>query len=304
MDFACPPGEKAQQRPHMTFVTTLAAPRTTPFFDDAPIALLKAEGMAVEARTVLSEGRAVDVLTSRPVPARVLDEVRGRFGIDAICQDLATRRKSLFLADMDATMVAEETLDELAGYAGLKDRIAAITARAMNGELDFHAALRERVALLKGLPVAALAETACKVTFNPGAEILIATLRSHGVHCVLVSGGFTYFTERVAAALGFDEHHGNRLDISGGSLSGLVAEPILDKSFKRQCLEATAQRLGIPMSQTVAIGDGANDLPMLATAGLGVGWRSKTVLREALPNHILFGGLGTLLYSMGLPNGV
>jgi phosphoserine phosphatase len=284
----------------MTFVTTLAAAQRAPFFDDRPIALLKAGGIAIEARTVLSEGRAVDVLTSRPVPARLLQEVREAFGIDAISQELATRRKALFLADMDATMVAEETLDELAGYAGLKDRIAAITARAMNGELDFRAALRERVALLKGLPVSTLAATAGKVTFNPGAEALITSLKAHGVHCVLVSGGFTYFTERVAAALGFDEHHGNRLEISGGSLSGLVAEPILDKAFKRDCLEATAARLGIPMSATVAIGDGANDLPMLQAAGLGVGWRSKAVLRDALPNHILFGGLDTLLYALGL----
>jgi phosphoserine phosphatase len=284
----------------MIFVTTLAAPQSTPFFDDAPIKLLKAAGIAVETRTVLSEGRAVDLFTSRPVPARVLHEVRDHLGIDAISQDLATRRKSLFLADMDATMVAEETLDELAGYAGLKDRIAAITTRAMNGELDFQAALRERVALLKGLPASALAETAGKVTFNPGAELLISTLKAHGVHCVLVSGGFTYFTQRVAAALGFDEHHGNQLGISGEGLSGLVVEPILDKSFKRQCLEATAARLGIPMAETVAIGDGANDLPMLQAAGLGVGWRSKKVLRDALPNHILFGGLDTLLYSLGL----
>jgi phosphoserine phosphatase len=119
---------------------------------------------------------------------------------------------------------------------------------------------------------------------------------------VLVSGGFTEFTGRVAAALGFDEHHGNRLDIAGEALSGRVVEPVLDKSFKRDCLEATAARLGVPLAQTVAIGDGANDLPMLAAAGLGVGWRPKKVLRDALPNHILFGGLETLLYGLGLPD--
>jgi phosphoserine phosphatase len=284
----------------MTFVTTLAAPWTTPFFDDAPIRLLKAQGIAVEARTVLAKGRAVDVFASHPVPARVLNEVRGRFGIDAISQDLSTRRKSLFLADMDATMAAEETLDELAGYAGLKEEIAAITSRAMNGELDFRAALRERVALLKGLPLAAVTATAGKLTLNPGAEVLVKTLKAHGVHCVLVSGGFTQFTERVANALGFDAHHGNRLDVSGGGLSGRVVEPILDKSFKRDCLQATAARLGIAMAETVAIGDGANDLPMLEAAGLGVGWRPKKVLRDALPNHIVFGGLDTLLYCLGL----
>jgi phosphoserine phosphatase len=288
----------------MTVVTTLVAPQPTPLLDEAPIRLLQAEGIAVEAHTVLAKDRAIDVITAQPVPARILSDVRARFGIDAICQALATRHKRLFLADMDATMVAEETLDELAGYAGLKDKIAAITARAMNGELNFQAALRERVALLEGLPLAALAETAAKVTFNPGAQVLIKTLKAHGVHCVLVSGGFTYFTGRVAAALGFDEHHGNRLDVVGdgpdGRLSGLVVEPILDKAFKRDCLEATATRLGIAMAETVAIGDGANDMPMLAAAGLGVGWRPKPVLRDALANHIMLGGLETLLYALGL----
>jgi phosphoserine phosphatase len=289
----------------MTFVTTLAAPQATPLLDEAPIRHLQAEGIPVEGRTCLARDRAVEVLTSQPVPGRILSEVRSRFGVDAISQPLASRRKRLFLADMDATMVAEETLDELAGYAGIKDKIAAITARAMNGELDFRAALRERVALLEGLPLAALAETAAKVTFNPGAQVLIKTLKAHGVHCVLVSGGFTYFTERVAATLGFDEHHGNRLDVAGdgpgASLSGRVVEPILDKSFKRACLAATAARLGIPMAETVAIGDGANDLPMLEAAGLGIGWRPKRVLRDALANHIVLGGLETLLYALGLP---
>ncbi len=284
----------------MPFVTTLVAPQKTSTFDDAPLRLLKAAGVVVEQRQVLVNDRAVDVITAGRVPPGVLNEVRERFRIDAICQDLATRGKSLLLADMDATMVADETLDELAGYAGLKDRIAAITARAMNGELDFEAALRERVALLKGLPVTALAETAGRLTFNPGADVLIRTLKAHGLHCALVSGGFTYFTGRVAAALGFDEHHGNRLEVAGDSLAGTVADPILGKAFKKHCLEATAERLGIPMSATVAIGDGANDLPMLQAAGLGVGWRSKSILREALPSHILFGGLDTLLYCLGL----
>ncbi|HEX6002134.1 MAG TPA: phosphoserine phosphatase SerB [Hyphomicrobiaceae bacterium] len=284
----------------MSFVTTLVAPSSTPAFDNAPLGLLEAAGIVVESRHVRAKDRAVDVLTTGVVAPEVLNEVRARFRIDAICQDLATRGKSLLLADMDATMVAEETLDELAGYAGLKDRIATITARAMNGELDFEAALRERVALLKGLPVTALEQTAGRLTFNPGADVLIRTLKAHGVHCALVSGGFTYFTGRVAAALGFDEHHGNRLEVAGDSLAGTVADPILGKAFKRHCLEAAAERLGIPMSETVAIGDGANDLPMLQAAGLGVGWRSKSVLRAALPSHILFGGLDTLLYCLGL----
>jgi phosphoserine phosphatase len=197
-------------------------------------------------------------------------------------------------------MVAEETLDELAAYAGIKDKIAAITARAMNGVVDFEAALRERVALLKGLPESALHETAAKMTFTPGGRELLIALKKSGAHCVLVSGGFTFFTAKVAAALGFQANHGNTLVVENGALTGTVGDPILDKTFKKTCLENTAKHLGIDITQTVAIGDGANDLPMLQAAGLGVGFHSKPVLREALDNHLLFNGLDGLTYALGL----
>lgn len=285
---------------NMPYVITLIAPQQAPFFDEAPIRALVASGLALQDRRVVKEARAVDVFAEGPASAALMNDIRDRFGIDILCQDAATRAKRLFMADMDATMVAEETLDELADYAGLKDKIAAITTRAMNGELDFATALRERVALLAGLPLSALAETAARVTYNPGAKMLLDTLKANGIHCVLVSGGFTYFTGRVADFLGFDAHHGNTLNVSGDALSGTVGEPILDKNFKKKCLEDTAARLGITLAQTIAIGDGANDLPMLQASGFGVGWRSKKILRDALPNHIFFGGLETLAYGIGL----
>jgi phosphoserine phosphatase len=282
---------------YMPYVTTLIAPQQAPFFEEAPLKALEIK--ILDSKTIES-GRAVDVFSDKPVPKSNLDSIRETFKIDILCQDASTRAKRLFMADMDATMVEEETLDELAAHVGLKDKIAAITVRAMNGELDFRAALNERVGLLKGLPVSALADTASKMTFTSGGQTLLKTLKAHDIHCVLVSGGFTYFTSHVANALGFDENYGNTLDISDKKLLGTVAEPILDKNFKRICLENTAQCLGITLAETVAIGDGANDLPMLETASLGVGFRSKKLLRDTLPNHIIYGGLDTLIYGLGL----
>jgi phosphoserine phosphatase len=231
-----------------------------------------------------------------------MDNIRDKHQIDILWQDAAHRQKRLFIADMDATMVEEETLDELAGYVGLKDQIAAITKRAMNGELDFKSALRERVGLLKGLPESALADTAKKMHFTQGGKELLAALKRSNIHCILVSGGFTFFTSKVAQTLGFDENHGNTLTIDNGALTGTVGEPILDKNFKKSCLEETARRLNIALTQTIAIGDGANDLPMLQTAGLGIGWRPKPILRDVLPNHLLYTGLDALIYGLGLPH--
>lgn len=284
----------------MPYVTTLIAPQQAPFFDEAPLKALKIANIETDIRSVLEEGRAVDVFSGKPVPKAVLDEIRLNHGIDAVCQNADTRKKRLFMADMDATMVAEETLDELAAHAGLKDKIAEITKRAMNGELDFKEAVKERVDLLKGLPLSALSETASKITYTNGGQELLKVLRANGVHCVLVSGGFNYFTSKVSETLGFNENHGNTLDVAGDALAGTVAEPILDKNFKKQCLEDTSKAHKIPLVQSIAIGDGANDLPMLETAGLGIGFQSKKVLREALPNHLLFNGLDALIYVLGM----
>lgn len=202
----------------------------------------------------------------------------------------------LFLADMDSTIVTSETLDELAAKAGIKDKIAAITARAMNGELDFHAALKERVGLLKGLPVAALQETLDETILCAGAKDLVGHLRDAQIKCVLVSGGFTFFTSAIAAQCGFHHHHGNVLNHDGQFLDGTVAIPILDKNSKLDYLKSYAADLNIDLSETIAIGDGANDLPMLCAAGLGIGYRPKPVVADTIPNVLFYADLDKLAY--------
>lgn len=201
---------------------------------------------------------------------------------------------------MDSTIIAEETLDELAAFAGIKDKIAAITTRAMNGELDFEAALRERVALLKGLPETALQETLDKMVVNPGAQTFIQTMRDSGATCVLVSGGFTFFTSRVANAVGFHSNHGNTLEIENGVLKGTVGLPILDKFAKLSFLKDYAGKLGIGLDETLTIGDGANDLPMLKAAGLGIGYYPKKAVADEVNSVIQFGDFTAALYAQGL----
>lgn len=219
--------------------------------------------------------------------------------VDLIAQPAAGRRKRLLLADMDSTIVTTETLDELASHAGLKERIAAITARAMNGELDFKAALRERVGMLAGLPVEALERTWAETRLMPGAETLVRTMRAHGAHCALVSGGFTFFTGRVAARAGFHAHFSNTLEIEAGRLTGKVVEPILDRDAKLATLKRLASEQGLPLSATLAVGDGANDLPMLLAAGLGVAFRAKPVVAAAARARVEHTDLTALLYAQG-----
>ncbi|HQT64286.1 MAG: phosphoserine phosphatase SerB [Acidocella sp. 20-57-95] len=211
------------------------------------------------------------------------------------------RRKALLVADMDSTMITTETLDELAAFAGIKDKIVEITKRAMNGEIDFATALRERVAMLKGLELSALERTWRETEFCPGARTLIATMRHYGATTALVSGGFTYFTERVAAALGFDIHRANILLDNGSQLTGEVAEPILDKNAKVAALTELAEKRGIKLSATLAVGDGANDLPMLKEAGLGVAYYAKPVVAEQVLNKIEHTDLTSLLFAQGYP---
>jgi len=222
--------------------------------------------------------------------------------IDLFINAAEGRRKKLLLADMDSTIVTTETLDELAGQAGpeIKQKIAALTERAMRGEIDFEATLRARVAMIAGLPESALEKTRAATEFSPGAKTLIKTMRAHGATCVLVSGGFTFFTGWVAEECGFQHHRANRFEIKDGKLTGKVIDPILDKQAKLACLKEYAGILDIDLSETFAIGDGSNDLPMLEAAGLGIGYRPKPLLREVLDNCILYGDLTAALYAQGL----
>ncbi len=216
--------------------------------------------------------------------------------IDLLCIPHPAPERKLLICDMDATIVESETLDELAAKAGIKDRIAAITARAMNGELDFKAALKERVALLEGLPVSALYQTLEETKLCKGADTLVMSARAKGMTCVLVSGGFTFFTNAIGEKCGFNVNHGNSLGNDGKVLDGTVGEPILDKDSKLAFLKSHAQELGIDLAQTVALGDGANDIPMLAAAGLGIGYRPKPVVEENIMNCLKYADLDRLLY--------
>jgi len=213
------------------------------------------------------------------------------------------RRKKLLLADMDSTIVQGETLDDLAAHAGIKDKISAITARAMNGELDFHDAIRERVGLLKDLSADMLDKTLQETPLSQGAKSLVQTMKTGGAHCVLVSGGFTFFTNAIAQQVGFDNNHGNILGIENNRLTGQVADPILDKDAKLTFLNDYAQKQSIDLSNTMTIGDGANDLPMLLDAqnanGLGIGYYAKPAVAVQLINTIRHTDLTSALYAQG-----
>lgn len=216
--------------------------------------------------------------------------------IDVLCTPYPRADIKLILADMDATIVEGETLDELAERAGIKDQIADITTRAMNGELDFKEALRARVALLKGLPVKALAQTLAETKLTKGADTFIMGQRARGVTCVLVSGGFTYFTTSIGEKCGFNANHGNTLNNDGFVLDGTVGDPILDKDAKLAYLKQYAQEMEIDLRETMAIGDGANDIPMLAAAGLGIGYRPKPLVEKTILNVLRFADLDRLKY--------
>jgi len=226
-------------------------------------------------------------------------EAIGGAPIDLLVQPADGRRKRLFVADLESTIIENEVLDELAEFVGLREHVAEITRRAMNGEIDFAAALTERVALLKGLPETLLAEAAQRIRPMPGARALVATLRAHGVITALVSGGFAMFAERVAAELGFDRVFANRLEIAGGRIAGTVAPPILTGETKREILLALAREFGVPVEATMAVGDGANDLPMLQAAGLGIAFCAKPNVAAAARSRIDYADLTALLYAQG-----
>lgn len=220
--------------------------------------------------------------------------------VDLVVQPTLGRRKKMLLADMDSTMIEQECIDELADMAGVGDRVKVITARAMNGELDFDSALSERVGLLTGLPVTIIDQVLHeRITYMPGGKTLLATMKAHGSYAALVSGGFTAFTEKVAAHLGFDENHANTLLTEGEHLSGKVGLPILGKQAKVDALERITKKLGISDADVIAVGDGANDLGMLHRAGTGVALHAKPSVAAQCDVRINHGDLSALLYIQG-----
>ena len=283
----------------MTHVLTLIA---SPSATLAPAELASSLG-AVQWQW-LDQGIALDLFLDAPLSenqrtalAAQLDAER----IDFIHQPMAGREKKLLISDMDSTLIHQECIDELADKVGLKPQVAAITERAMNGELDFKAALRERVALLKDLPETALQEVfTTRITLMEGARTLTQTMRARGAYCLLVSGGFTFFTARVREALGFHADDANRLEIADGKLTGRVLEPILDKDSKCASLHRAAQEHGLPLKATLAVGDGANDLPMLLDAGLGVAYHAKPMVQAQAQHRLNYNDLSALLYAQGI----
>jgi phosphoserine phosphatase len=262
-----------------------------------------AENINAEAGPIQDGGLAVDLIfegdaaAARGTLLRSLD----RYPIDVIVQQRAARTKKLLVADMDSTMITVECIDELADFIGKKADVSEVTEAAMRGELDFIAALDARVALLKGLPVSALQQ--CydeRVKMSPGARTLIQTFAAHGGRSVLVSGGFTFFTSRVREALGFAADHSNILNIDGDVLAGTVARPIVTADVKRSTLLEDAKQLGITTDACIAIGDGANDIPMIETAGLGVAYRAKPKTEAAADAQLRHADLSALLYAMGI----
>jgi phosphoserine phosphatase len=221
-------------------------------------------------------------------------------GVDVVVQPAANRRKKLFLADMDSTMIGQECIDELADFVGFKAHVAAITERAMRGEIAFEPALRERVALLKGLPTSTIGEVILnRITLTPGARTLVATMRANGAYTCMVSGGFTLFTQPIAAMIGFDETHANTLVLDGGLLAGLVSEPIFGRETKRATLIELRTRLGLGKDDTLVTGDGANDMDMIAEARPGVAYHAKPKVAAAAPARIDHADLTALLYIQG-----
>ena len=284
----------------MPHIVTLVAARAATTLQPGTIAQVR---NAVKGGTplVLSPGEAVDIpCPSAPDIAAVRAALAGE-AVDALAVHSRGRRKGLLIADMDSTIVTGETLDELAARAGFGEQVAAITRRSMNGEVDFADALRERVALLRGLKLEALERAWQGVRLTEGAQTLVATMRAHNATTALVSGGFTFFTSRVAALCGFDVHRANTLVDDGAALTGAVGEPVLDRDAKLAALQELAEARGLKLAATLAVGDGANDLAMIMAAGLGVAYHAKPVVAAAARHRLDHAGLRGLLFAQGYP---
>jgi phosphoserine phosphatase len=287
----------------MHVVTLLTSPET-PVLDRVTVESLRNAWGGGEARW-LNPGVAAEFAVKTVPDNRweVWEELQ-TLRVDMVVQSAMGRKKRLLIADMDSTMIQQECIDELADEAGVGAQVADITARAMNGELDFEAALRERVGLLRGLPEGVITKVLRdRITMMPGGATLVATMKANGAHAALVSGGFTAFTAAVAAKLGFDENRANTLHVKAGQLAGTVAEPILGKEAKVQALNEISARLGINPAEAIAVGDGANDLPMLMAAGTGVALHAKPRVQAECDIRVNHGDLTALLYLQGYSRG-
>jgi phosphoserine phosphatase len=285
-----------------TLISNPARPAVSGPVIDAARILLPLAGKPV----MLAEGVACDL----PFEFVPYDNVRALLNslraaiepapVDVVVQPVAHRQKKFFVADMDSTMIEQECIDELADFIGLKAHVAAITERAMKGEIEFEPALRERVALLKGLPASVIDRVIeQRIRLTPGARALVMTMRKHGAYTCLVSGGFSLFTNRIAALIGFDENRANKLVIENGKLAGRVEEPILGREAKLAALKELTTKLKLEPTESLAAGDGANDIPMIEAAGLGVAYHAKPTVAAAAHARIDHGDLTALLYLQG-----
>ena len=282
------------------FTATLITAPSNPALEPEMLMTLRNAWGGNDAR-MLAPGEAGEfTLPARPDNFETVWADLQKQGIDLCLQPSEGRKKKMLLADMDSTMIQQECIDELAEEAGVGERVKEITARAMNGELDFDGALTERVGLLKGLPVSVIDKVlAERITLMPGGPKLLATMKADGAYCALVSGGFTMFTAKVAAKLGFDENRANTLLTDGDTLSGEVGRPILGREAKVQALEEITAKLGISEAEVLAVGDGANDLGMLTRAGAGVALHAKPSVAAQCSLRVNFGDLTALLYLQG-----
>lgn len=282
------------------YIATLVTNPDEPRLDDTMLQQSQRE-LGGETPRWLAPGTAAEI--ALPTPPEAFEELWAAYqarGIDLAVQSAEGRRKRLLLADMDSTMIRQECIDELADAAGVGAAVSAVTRRAMNGEIEFEDALRERVAALRGLDAGVIARVlAERITLAPGGRTLVTTMRANGAYTLLVSGGFTAFTDAVAARLGFDAHQANTLQIEQGRLTGAVAEPILGRQAKLEALERTAEWLGLTPQDAMAVGDGANDLAMLHRAGAGVALHAKPAVSAQCDLRINHGDLTALLYLQG-----
>jgi phosphoserine phosphatase len=258
-------------------------------------------GIAMDIAFLIDDGEAGEEHALLKDMAGDLRDILGGEPVDVVIQRHDNRRKKLLIADMDSTIIGQECIDELADFAGFKSHVAAITERAMRGEIAFEPALRERVAVLKGLPAAVIDRVIEeRIRLTPGGPALVATMRKNGAHTCIVSGGFTAFTAKIAALAGFDEQHANTLLVDiDGRLTGVVAEPVLGRKAKLDTLLALRGSLHLRPEETLAVGDGANDIPMIEAAGLGVAFHGKPAIRQAAAACIDHGDLTALLYAQG-----